>query len=390
MSTQAWSPEMETAYQAWVQSSWTKNVFNESGPLQGVKLDCADAVYSMRMLFSYENGLPFAAKDPSANRIITNDINRFNSIQDPQKRFRAFALYIYDLLGTETLAEDSYPVAINKASIHSGVFLKTAKASHHSWSVHDIDATGIPHLLFASRPARTTLFERHGYPTMGFLWGEQDSQGNQISAHLQTPGDPASGVGFRMFRYAQDLLKPVWQVPGYSLDQYQMKQIGWARVIQKQLQLKQETSEQQVERLLTESCQEVQDRIGSVNDAIRAMKNHSPSYCFSSEEYDDYSTPSRDSRTVGVFRELLNAYTTSGNGEALSAPTRARIEAIVYDRDPGTFCPVKVSAELRLTLGDVVKRGVADLLSSNPNDSLLARWGGEKSPTLHAASCPTY
>jgi hypothetical protein len=229
---------------------------------------------------------------------------------------------------------------------------------------------------------------------MGFLWGEQDDHGNQISANLQTAGDPASGVGFRMFRYADDLLKPDWQVPGYSLEQYQMKKIEWARFIQKQLQLRQETSEQEVQRLLTESCQEVQDRVASVNDAIRAMRTHSPSYCFSAEEYDDYSTPSRDSRTVGVFKELIAAYNASGNGQDLTPATKARAQAIVLNQDSGAFCPVHISSkdagDLKLTLGQIVHRGIANLLSSNPNDSLSARWGGERSPTSHAASCPTY
>lgn len=382
-ATQSWSPSQEAAYQNWVRTSWTKNVFDNEGPLQGVVLDCADAVYSMRLLYAYENKLPFAVKDPSSNRIISNDMNRFNSISGADQRFRAFALFLYDVLGTSTLNEDSYPVAMNRGAVHAGVFLKTDKASHHSWTVQDIDRAGIPYLLFASRPARTTLLDRHYYPTAGFLWGQQDAEGNQISSALQIPGDIKSGAGFRMYRYAEDLLKPEWQVPGYSTEQFQMNMISWAHAMQRALQVSAETSEERVTRLIGEACKEASDRVSVVQAAVRAQG----SQCFNASQYDDYSTPSKDSRSVGVFRELALAASSSSN---LSTSTRARAQSIVGGSDDGSYCSLKISSSERLSLGRAVSLALRGKWSSNPNDTLRARWGLESSPSARAAACPTY
>ena len=384
----SWSPAYEQRYQEWVRSSWTKNVFAEAGPLSGVKVDCADAVYTMRLLFSYNNGLPFAVKDPSSSRnVISNEMKRFDSIAAGDARLRAFAQYLYGMLGTSTLADDSYPVAIGRETIHSGVFIKTDKATHHSWTVHDVDRNGVPFLLYASRPAKTVLLERHGYPSAGFLWGQQDLQGRQIDANLQTAGDVASGVGFRMYRYPSDLQKPVWQVPGYSLDQYQIQRLTYARSIQRALQITQESPGEHAARLLKEACAEATERIASVQDAIKAMSRSSSS-CFSASEYDDLSTPSRDSRAVAVFQDLVSTYRS--NSSSIGGTTGARIAAIVANRDDGSYCPLRIGSGTTMTLGEAVNFALKDRWSSNPNDTLLARWGRERSPSSRAASCPTY
>lgn len=387
-ATNQWSPAVEQQYQDWVRTRWSKTIFTEPGPLQGVTLDCADAVISMRLLFAYENRLPFAVKDPSSNRAITNDMGRFDKYGSTEQRVRAFANYLYDILDTPELPMNSYPVAINRSAMHAGIFLKTDKATHHSWTVKDIDRYGIPYLLYASRPARTVLIDRHDFPTMGFLWGFQDGHGLAIAPVLRTPGDVNSGVGFRMYRYPADILKPVWQVPGYSTDQYQMPRMQLADTIKRALQFSAEPPEESANRLLGEACKEATDRIGAVNDAIKAMSSKPSSYCFSAQEYDDYSTPSRDTRAIGAFKKLVDVY--NANQASFSAATRAKVGAVVDNRDPGTYCPIRASGSTRLTLGEVVNAALAGRWSSNPNDSLLARWGKERSPTSHAASCPTY
>ena len=384
-NTQQWSPANEQAYQNWVRIYWTKNVFNQPGPLQGVILDCADAVYSMRLLYSYENKLPFGVKDPSSNRVISNDMSRFDNISDPDKRAHAFALYLYDILGTTSLAEDSYAVALNRSSVHSGVFLKTDKGSHHSWTVRDLDRAGVPFLLFASRPAHTTLLDRHYFPTMGFLWGQQDANGNPINANLQDNGDPAAAVGFRMYRYKEDLLKPEYQVPGYSTEQFSMKKILWSKYAQRALQISAETPEELSTRLLGEACKESSDRTSVVQSALKAQASRGSSYCFNAVEYDDLSTPSKDSRARGVFDELKSTF--HRNSSSLSPATRAKVQAVVNATDNVNYCPIRISSSTTLTLGQSIQ--LSSKWSSNPNDTLRARWGLE-GRSSHASSCPVY
>ncbi len=378
-ATSQWSSDAEQRYQDWVRTSWNIHTFEQPGPLQGLKLDCADAVYSMRLLFAYQNRLPFAVKDPSSNRVISNDMSRFDKVGGSDQRLRAFALYLYDVLGTQSLADDSYPLAANRSAIKAGVFLKTDKASHHSWTVRDLSRAGVPYLIYASRPAATKLLDRHYFPTMGFLWGQQDANGRQIDANLQDNGSPAAAVGFRMYRYPQDLLKPEWQVPGYSTDQFSMRKIQWAKTMQRSLQLAAETSDELALRLLGEACKEVSDRVPSVQNAVRAQ---SSSTCFNAVQYDDLSTPSKDSRARGVFKDLKNAASAS-----LTTPVREKVSSVLENRN-SSYCVVNISSSQQLSLGQAI--ALSSKWSSNPNDTLGARWGLERSPTSRAARCPVY
>ena len=74
-----WSPEWEQRYAEWVRDNWNINVFasrtlsnGQSNPYYGLHTDCADTVYSMRIIFSYENGLPFVINDPTGTGTISN------------------------------------------------------------------------------------------------------------------------------------------------------------------------------------------------------------------------------------------------------------------------------------------------------------------------------
>lgn len=378
-TTQSWTPEWEAQYRAWVKANWDKKYFTQPGPLQGILFDCADTVYTMRVLFASMKGLPFAIKDPttSAGTVISNELTRFDS-KAPDQRLRSFVKLIMSVGSTASLPNDTYPVAISQSTLDSGSLLLTDRKSHHSWTIKHFSPTGIPYLVFGSRPARTELYERFEYPSQDFIFP------NGIR--------PETHAGFRSFRYPEDIGKKVYEVPGYSLQQYQI-QGKWSRGVQKLMQQVEETAEERSLRLLKESCKGAFERVAIVRDAV-IFNEQIGSRCMTATEYDDYSTPSRDGRLKATFQDLAESYREANSGRLLSAKTRAALEGVLSgSRTPATpdsYCLIEIAPGQKLTLGAVYEMSVGNKLSNNPHDTFAMRWGLARGPSAKASSCPVY
>jgi hypothetical protein len=125
-----WSPEWEKKFQEWIQTSWQVDFFSrktlpngQSNPYYGIQTDCADTVYTSRVIFAYENSLPFVVRDPSASgRTLSNKMARFDS-QPNLKRVKSFLNYIYDIVSTSSLPGDTYPVAITRETVSRPLLL---------------------------------------------------------------------------------------------------------------------------------------------------------------------------------------------------------------------------------------------------------------------------
>lgn len=380
-STQAWDANWEARYQDWVAREWDKNFFLRTGGLmEGAPVDCADAVYTMRAYFAARHGLPFVMKDPTTRRadgLISNSMTRWDS-QPPEERVRRFIRYLYSVGSTATLPNDSYPTAISPATLHAGSFILTDRANHHSWTIRLFSQTGIPHLIYASRPAKPVLFERKDYPSTSFVFP------NGIRAE--------TNAGFRNFRAPQDIGRPVHEVSGFSLEQYDLPARNFMRSVQKRMQRVAETHEARVTRLLTDACTGVSERVEAV--ALGVKRNlELGSTCMNATEYDDHSTPSRDSRLKSALEDLAASYQEGLNAGGLTSTTAAKLKAVVAGAGPDNAsipCSFEVAPGRVLSLGQVYKSAMADKLSNNPHDTLEMRWGLARFPSAKAKSCPVY
>lgn len=380
-TTQEWDVHWEARYQEWVSREWDKNFFLRPGGLmEGSQVDCADAVYTMRAYFASLNGLPFAIKDPTTRRaeaVISNSMSRWDS-QPQLERVRRFIKLLYSVGSTATLPNDSYPTAIGPATLHAGSFILTDRANHHSWTIRLFSQTGIPHLIYASRPAKPILFERKDYPSMSFVFP------NGIRAE--------TNAGFRNFRYPEDIGRPVHEVPGFSLEQYDISPRGFMRSVQKRMQNVAETHEARVSRLLVDACSGVSERVEAVRLGV-ARNLELGSTCMNATEYDDHSTPSRDSRLKASLEDLAASYQEGLNARALSSEMAAKLKSVVSGAGPANAsmpCAFEVSPGKTLSLGQVYKAIIADKLSNNPHDTLEMRWGLARFPSSKAKSCPVY
>lgn len=379
-NTAEWNDAAEAQYRQWVVQNWNKDYFSQAGPMKGSILDCADVVYSMRVIFASQNGLPFAMKDPTtrAGTIISNSMTRWDSKPQDQ-RIRSFIQLVYGVGSTASLPADTYPTAIGAATLGAGSMIVTDKANHHSWTIQHFSQTGIPYLLFGSRPARTLLYERNEYPSVGFVF----PQGVRAETN----------AGFRNFRQPADIGKAVYDVPGYSLEQYSFPPGNFMKTVQKRMQKVEESGEQHVLRVYTETCKGARERVEIVRGSL-LKQTEIGSRCMSATEYDDQSTPSRDSRLKDSFKDLASAYKEAVQNRSLAAVTRKLVESVLSGAasvsNSNAACPIEIAPGRKLTLGQLYSLSLGDKLSNNPHDTLEMRWGLETGPSEKAKNCPVY
>ncbi len=371
-----WNPSWEARYEEWVKNEWRVDIFTSSrSPYYGLSPDCADTVYSMRAIFAFENGLPFAFVDPSTQRsVISNEIRKFDGVADGASRLVRFLAWSYDILSTSSIPNDTYPVAISRETVRAGGLL-LAKESKHSYTIKKLNDTGVPVLIYSTQ-ANTGDLKVRSWPSVGYLFAQGIKQPS----------------GIRDFRKPEDLLKPVWEVPGYSDEQYQVGPNRWVSTMQSKLALRSESAPELMKRLMEDVCQLAQTRVELVAEAqrkIRAVGDR----CFNAAEYDDLSTPSRDGQLKSAFQDLNAGYARvlkkklKLNREM--AEQLANIFAKSADQETSTqYCVVKYGR--KISLGELRRRLEANLISSNPNDTLEVRWGEMRGPSERAERCPAY
>lgn len=386
-----WNESFEKKYQDWVRTSFKQDIFFLQGPYKKISTDCADATYGMRLIFSYENRLPFAFLDPRASDIlISNSTNQFDHIADELERFRAFMNMVMDMTDTATLSRDTYPVALNREQIVPGTIYLATKT--HSYQIVDLSEYGIPVLQSSTTPRQVrTLSRVDGYP------------------HY-VPGDykpKKYADGFRRFKTPTQYGVPDSTLPGYSIEQFEIANsvAGVASAfydeVQKKLGLKKEPLEDKAYRYMKALCYSAWDRAEAIYDAQMFFRRQYNQYdevrCMTASEYDAYSTPGRDKKLRLSFSQLQNLTSLEGWQNA-SGKYKDYVNYIVFGphsspsstgEDLTNYCDVNKQVGgpgRRMSLAElntVLQNGTA---ISDPNAPLLQRWGIEP----YQPNCPQY
>lgn len=402
--TNSWSQAWEDRYAEWVRSEWNVEMFSRKtlpngrgNPYYGMRADCADTVYSMRMIFAYENRLPFAVLDPTGSgRLITNRMTRYNSISNQSERFRQFLWFMYGTISTASVPNDTFPVALTPRFVRSGAMILTTKKNHHSWSVKEILPIGVPWLVFnsvVSSSSSLVLQQRQSWPNPYWVF-----EGDQ---------SPGGYAGFRAFRPISFIGQPVWNVPGYSEEQYNVSLAKWQKLATTRLAVRRETDEQQLSRLMNTACNALKDRINSVNDGLRNLRQTSG--CYDYATYDNFSTPNRDQRLFDDIVALRIAYKdiVQVNGaENVSRTMVDRLNKIfprisssakeetssmaVQSLDSRSVCETTYASGRTIDLAEAKRRIFAGLFSNNPLDEIQYRWGEARGPSSRARACQSW
>ncbi len=398
-ATNSWNASWEDRYHSWVKTDWSRTIFSDrSSKFYGLRPDCADTVYAMRLIFAYQNALPFEVTDPSStNRRITHEISRFDD-KPANERPKAFLKYLFGILSTRSLPNDSYPVAVNRREFRAGIFGLAVKANHHSWTVKDISRYGVPTFYYStvgnSGASVVTLKEKNAWYNPSWVFEGAISGGLPVAS---------SHAGYRAFKWPSELGSPALLVSRSSMEQYQIPVKKWVERVQERIGQASESSEQRLARLLEDSCVNFKERVDAVNEAWNYVSRQG-GRCLSQDEFYQFSTPSRDRRSLEELVELRKQYQQSlSQGGRLSGEV-AQVLKLMFPRPDRSFESEtsRMSSELssnycrinwgegRVSLPEIRRRLARGYMSNNPLDEPARRWGEDRGSSSLAQSCSDF
>lgn len=368
----------EVLYSRWIKEVVTEDIFsNPESSYYGIKTDCADAAFALRIIYAFENKLSFEFIDNDGKKI-TEKTARFDDISSSEGgRLKAFIDFIGENIGSEVLASDNtYPIDLK--AIRAGDLYITRWANdrgqltRHVYIVKDILPTGDLLLYSSTQPrAIRPLLPRKGMPLRIFKEGP---------------------FGFR--RFQSNLALPKDNFENFSNMQYDALKLGsdkFFNLVKEGLKSSEDTLQLNVERRIENICVALTTRKDVVEMALE-NKASLENKCFSKEQYNELSTPSRDRNIIQDIERLRNGYRTllkNGNAYELNEKTRVGLDYLVSENntDEGLMA-IKSLCSLSLEIGadkniimnikSFYERFGAGLVSSNPNESLGSRWGLER------------
>ena len=383
-----WNGTWEVKYQDWVSKNWKPDFFMSKvrPEYDRIPHDCADAIYLMRAVFSYENKLPFKIHYLNKkNKYISNTMKQWDKIPQDQ-RFRAFAAFLNDRVGTRSLSNDTFPIEL--AQIKAGDLY--VEPGTHSYAMTGITETGVTAIMSSTTPASPkNMIQLYSYPFF-------------------IPHDPVGmSDGYRRFKWPRNIDKPAQQQPGYSNEQYQIAQkvglnyIPFTDEIAKRLRRREEPLEEKTMRLMHSLCSFAKERVNYVNDGIAyltKLKSKGKRRCMNAKEYDYYSTPSRDKRLYRFFTEVRGIAYSGGQltEDEVNAQILARTifhpdlpDGLLKELDE--FCGLAIYPNdntKHINLRELWESMDARKVSFDPHAPFDNRWGLTDSKFV--GSCATY
>lgn len=381
-----WDDIWEKRYQHWVKNNWTEDFFmNEKKPIYyKFSHDCADAVYAMRLVFSYEYKLPFVIHDPrKPGRMISNGKTRWDKLPE-EKRVRKFMDYVADITSTKTLARDTYPIALD--DIKPGDIY--AAPGVHSYQIVNVTETGVAEVMSSTTPKAPRFLDR--IPSFPFY----------VPEDIKRKGD-----GYRRFVQPQNIRKSLKKQPGYSEEQYEIAKgvnydyVRFTDIIASALGTKKEKPDEKTLRLLIAMCMYANDRAVYVYEALwhlQEMKKKGRR-CMTRREYDNFSTPSRDRRLKAFFTAVKNHYEKNRGYKPWTQPQRwaktlfaVKPPSTAEIKDLNSFCKVQMTLgeNYYIPLRELRQNLAAGKVISDPHAPLEYRWGAQTTP--YKPRCKTY
>jgi hypothetical protein len=366
-----WSPEMEDQFSAWVESSWDDEIFmRPESELYGLETDCADASYTMRAYFAYLNHLPFKVINPGkGGGFFTNQMKNFDKYLYPHDRLIAFLKLVLDVVDSGSLANDTYPIAINRNFMRAGAIYVTPNT--HTYQIKRVNENGVPTLYSSTVPqAMRYLLILESFP----LYMPTDFKNHRD--------------GFRMFKQPQQYGMAESSLPGYSLQQFEISKsvneniLDFGDEVSRLLAYRPETVEEKTKRTALNLCNTAEDRAVEITKAIN-FKNLKGFACFSASEYENYSTPGRDHKLKMMFDYAQRVHSDPDfkrNYTFYSEVLDSIFDSRVSVERTLAWCPMNRYtgfADPLISLRDIYQSIQSNSLVSDPNANAKQRWGLE-------------
>lgn len=388
----SWSMFWEQQYSNWMRSHHVREKMftDRNSPYYGINPDCADTAYALRIIFSYENKLPFAIINPSGNRGLSPSLNnkskKYDRLPSELARVKALIEEVGSSVGTENLTRfDSYPVSIDHI-VPGSLFTYKIDAQfknsiRHAYNIKDINPVGSFDVIYstqANQKIRGDLLRRKDFE------------------FFNLPSDP---WGFRRFKWPEHIGKPLSVIPfemGASQEQFELAnrlgRSGFFRYVKQRLATAIENPSDRMDRLLEGVCFEGRARVGYVQDAINHLRL-TGNRCMNYQDFDAFSTPARDKAIQEQFLKLRDALSEAvriGHTFTMTYDIvnyifngigHSGIEQVLLKK-----CSISYKPGQYITLRDYWLRSNSGRMSSHPNDSLEVRWGERTSPKTNCRS----
>ncbi len=398
-----WNEQWEQKYSSWIETEFNEDIFM-TGKYKGIPNDCADAVYFGRLIFSYENKLPFVIIDPTGGKNkITHKMSRWDE-KSELNRVREFMNFISWSVSTRTFSNDSYPVKINRTYVRPGAIWVRPSRETNLWNGIMATLTGKSKITDPGHAETVTKISDSGSVLLvGSTTPRAVRRLTLTSSFLIMPEN--SNVGLRQWILPEQYGQSKSSLPGYSEEQFKMgrsvisnsaasgvmggsssvQQEGartfqaWRAEITKALSLRAETHQEALDRHAGDLCSLVHSRAENVRHALEAKEKKGRG-CMNADEYDAYSTPTRDKRISATLKDLSKMASSGGfsmSGKIKSSEISAALKKCAT---------IEIAPGQNMTLQEYMLNVASGQFSSNPNDSLKARWGFEASRN----QCPTF
>jgi len=414
-----WDTTWENKYSEWFFSKKVrKDLFiSTKSPYYGMLVDCADVAYVMRAIFSYENQLPFAVVNPSSARrnpdsrknyrVISNLTSRFDHIKDAGERFIGFINYLGTVLDSKTLKDnDTYPVALDKIKpgdiFH---FVETHKETpvRHTLLIKNIDSSGNFDLIYSTQSIKKNneqyfiaRKENGNKPLKDFYPRLLMYKKKQAIYHK--PNNESGG--FRRFIWPRYLRTEANNYPpefNYSREQFLLAAKTTRKEFFQHIKTLHKTQTDVPNNILNHQlvniCKRARDRVRQVNEALTFLSNEKNNSCMNFNEFDTYSTPARDMELKLAFEDLIDTWSQFENKkqtQEVYTVYKKIITSIINNNDNQTvkqFCPIHYKEKTVISLSDLYARIKNGQMSSDPHDTVAARWG---ETTINQTKCKVY
>lgn len=372
-ATNSWSEHYEEKYSEWIKHEFSDDIFSNPNSLYfGIKTDCADALLVARAIFSFEHQLPFSFKSVD-DKIVSEKTSSFDHLSK-DLRFKSFANSLADQISVQQLAsENSY--YIHPSNIRAGDYYlvrwvnKEGKINHHSYLIKDILPTG-DFLLFSSTTPKAvrTLASRLGMPVQFFSgepFGFKRFKERQIKVSLQS-----------------DLTQLSWQKFGEN------EFFGKVKAL---LRTEEDNYHKNFNRRFFNLCRTLELRLEVIKDAEKKILEKK-GRCLTGSDFDEYSTPSRDQNIQREFERIINGWKTIISKKIDHGLSNDEVLGLDYLIGQNNTEEAKLALDLRCRIEFIDEQGKdfsmglrsfyqrlkIGLVSSDPNQSMKARYGLEK------------
>tara|TARA_B100000925_G_C22010526_1_gene476119 strand:+ start:784 stop:1938 length:1155 start_codon:yes stop_codon:yes gene_type:complete len=156
VDSNTWNSDWETKYSKWVKEDVKSDVFTK-GKWKDLSTDCADAIYTIRAIFAYENNLPFHFRNPNKyGQRFTNKMSQFNRFtKASDTRFKKFLYWMHRLISTYSMGYDTYSPKLDSVGAGTPFLLH----KFHVYLIKDINIIGIPTLLSSTVPRKVRALD---------------------------------------------------------------------------------------------------------------------------------------------------------------------------------------------------------------------------------------